>query len=414
MADLLFLSQRLPYPPNKGEKIRAFRILEHLARDHRVHLGCLVDDPADWEHAGSLADLVAGLHLARLSPTAARLRCLIGLAGGEPLSLAYFRDPGLAAWVRETLATVRPDVAFVYSSAMAQYLLPVLDDGTGVGRPRAVLMDFVDVDSDKWRQYAPTRPWPLSWIFAREARTLLDFDRRIARAADASLFVSEPEAALFRRLAPESAERTHAVSNGIDAEFFSPEAPESAVSSGAGGQDLVFTGTMDYWPNVDAVTWFAEAVLPRIHARHPDARFVVVGANPSPAVAALARLPGITVTGRVADVRPYIAGAAVSVAPIRIARGIQNKVLEAMAMAKAVVATPAAFEGIEAEAGSEIALAAADGDAAAQAADFAGAVLDLLAKPERAAAIGQAARARVVADYAWPARLKALDRLIAG
>ncbi len=407
MDDLLFLCQRIPYPPNKGEKIRAFQILRHLARRYRVHLGCLIDDPADVQHVPVVRALCAEAHFAALDRGAARLRCLAGLAAGRPLSLAYFHHPGLKRWTGSLLARVRPAVAFIYSSAMAQYLPPWADKGPGVS-PGRTIMDFVDVDSDKWRQYAERRPGalalPARWLYRRESRTLLAFDRRVAARVDASLFVSEPEAALFRRLAPESATKTFAVANGIDADTFSPERayPRPAALAGP-GPVLAFTGTMDYWPNVDAVRWFTAEILPRIQAVRADVRFVVVGANPTAAVRALANRAGVAVTGRVADVRPYLAHADLAVAPIRTARGIQNKVLEGMAMAKPVVTTPQALEGIDAEPGREL-IVAPD-----RPADFAAAVLAQLAQPN---GIGPAARRRVIADYSWDARLAALDRLI--
>ena len=401
MDDLLFLCQRIPYPPNKGEKIRAFQILRHLARRYRVHLGCLIDDPADVQHVPVVRALCAETHFAALDRGAARLRCLAGLATGRPLSLAYFHHPGLKRWTGSLLARVRPAVAFIYSSAMAQYL-------PAGGPPGRTIMDFVDVDSDKWQQYAERRPGvlalPARWLYRRESRTLLAFDRRVAARCDLSLFVSEPEAALFRRLAPESAAKTFAVANGIDADTFSPERayPRPAELAGP-GPVLAFTGTMDYWPNVDAVSWFAAEILPRIQAVRADVRFVVVGANPTAAVRALADRAGVAVTGRVADVRPYLAHADLAVAPIRTARGIQNKVLEGMAMAKPVVTTPQALEGIDAEPGRELILAPD------QAAGFADAVLGALAQPN---GIGPAARRRVNADDSWGARLAALDRLL--
>ena len=405
MSDLLFLCQRIPYPPNKGEKIRAFQILRHLARRYRVHLGCFVDDPADFAHVPAVQALCAETHFAALDRGAARRRCLAALAAGRPLSPAYFHDPGLARWTGSLLARSRPSVAFIYSSAMAQYLPAERDGGVLPGR---TVMDFVDVDSDKWRQYADRRPGvlalPARWLYRRESRTLLAFDRQIAARLDVSLFVSEPEAALFRRLAPESAAKTFAVANGIDADTFSPDRayPRPAELAGP-GPVLAFTGTMDYWPNVDAARWFATEILPRIRAARPDARFVVVGANPTAAVRALATRAGVAVTGRVADVRPYLAHADLAVAPIRTARGIQNKVLEGMAMARPVVTTPQALEGIDARPGHELILAPD------RPAEFADAVLGQLAQPN---GIGPAARRRVVADYSWPARLAALDRLI--
>ncbi len=408
MLDLLFLCQRIPYPPNKGEKIRAFQILNHLARRYRIHLGCLVDDPADFQHVPVVRELCAETHFAALDRGAARRRCLAGLATGRPLSLAYFHDPGLARWTGSLLARRAPSVVFVYSSAMAQYLPDGLGGRAGGVPQGRTIMDFVDVDSDKWRQYAERRTGvlalPARWLYRRESRTLLAFDRRVAARLDLSLFVSEPEAALFRRLAPESAAKTFAVTNGIDADTFSPDRayPRPAVLDGP-GPVLVFTGTMDYWPNVDAVSWFAAEILPRIQATRADARFVVVGANPTAQVRALANRAGVAVTGRVADVRPYLAHADLAVAPVRTARGIQNKVLEAMAMAKPVVVTPQALEGIDAEPGREL-IVAPD-----RPADFAEAVLGALAQPN---GIGEAARRRVIADYSWSARLAELDRLL--
>ncbi len=399
MRDLLFLCQRLPYPPDKGDKIRSFHILRHLGKSHRIHLGCFVDDPADWRHAPKLRELCADAYFAKLDPRLARLRCSKGLLTGAPLSLPYFGDRGLMAWVRGVLARVEPEAAFIYSSAMAQYVLD------GAPPPGRMVMDFVDVDSDKWRQYAETQAWPLGWMYRRESRTLLAFERRVARAADASVFVSEPEAELFRRLAPESAAKTFAVGNGIDADFFSPGADYPSPFD-TSGPVLVFTGTMDYWPNVEAVTWFAREVFPAIRERFASASFFIVGARPTAEVLRLGALAGVHVTGRVADVRPYLAHAAAAVVPVRIARGLQNKILEAMAMAKPVITTPEALEGIEAAPGTEV-LVAAD------AASFARRAVEAI-ENSAARELGRAARGRVVEAFAWPARLAPLDRLVTG
>ncbi len=397
MRDLLFLAHRIPYPPNKGDKIRSWNLLRHLARSYRVHLGCFVDDDADWRYTDKVRELCAQCHFAPLHPRRARLRSLAGLVRGQPLTLGYYRDRGFAAWVDERLAE-GVDVAFIYSSSMAQYLL------SAQARPRLVV-DFVDVDSDKWAQYAKRKPWPQSWIYGRESRTLLAFERHAAAHAAASLLVSPAEAQLFRDLAPESADRVHAVNNGVDLEFFAPDG-DHPDPFGGDGLDLVFTGAMDYWPNVDAVGWFAREVLPLLRREDPRFHFTIVGGNPSPRVTELAREPGVTVTGRVADVRPYLAHAALVVAPLRVARGIQNKVLEAMAMARPVVATPQALEGIDAAPGEE--LVVADG-----AAEFAAAVARLAGDPERDA-MGRRARARVTEHYGWEASLRPLDALLDG
>jgi sugar transferase (PEP-CTERM/EpsH1 system associated) len=396
--DLLFLTQRIPYPPTKGEKIRPFHVIEHLRRSFRIHLGTLIDDPADVAHGPTLAALCADTHFARLDPRRAKLRCATGLITGEPLSLPYFRDRGLARWVARVLAAVRPAAVFVFSSAMAQYVMD------GLGGARVSIMDFADVDPEKWRAYAAETRGPMGWVYGREARLLLAHDRRVAARFDHSLFVSEPEAALFRRLAPEVAPRVAAMSNGVDATYFAPD-PARPDLVGPDRPVFAFTGAMDYRPNIDAVVWFATAILPLIRAALPAARFVIVGARPTPEVERLAAEPGVIVTGRVPDVRPYLAHATAAVAPLRIARGIQNKVLEAMAMARPVVATGAALEGIEARAGVELLVA----DDARGFADHCLAI----ARGTALDSLGTAARRRVLDHYTWAAQLAVLDRLLA-
>lgn len=399
MEDLLFLSQRIPYPPTKGDKIRSFNILRHLAKTYRIHLGCFIDEPEDWSHVESVRDLCADSNFTALNPNLAKIRCLTGLLTGEPLSVTYFRDAKLLAWVRQVLDRVEPAVAFIFSSVMAQYLLEA------PSRPRRIVMDFVDVDSEKWRQYAETRAWTLSWIYERESRMLLEFDRQIARTVDTNVFVSEPEAELFRRLAPESARKTFSVGNGIDTNYFSPSAVYPRPDYMA-GPALVFTGAMDYWANVDAVTWFAKEIFPIIRENVDNASFIIVGSNPTAEVVRLGETAGVHVTGRVPDVRPYLAHAAAAVVPIRIARGLQNKILEAMAMGKPVITTPQALEGIEAEPDSEV-LVAND------VASFARRAIEAIENPS-VHKIGQAARKRVVEAYSWPKKLASLDGLLAG
>src|SRR5215469_6834947 len=347
-GDVLFLSQRIPYPPNKGDKIRSWHFFRGLAERNRMHLGCFIDDAADWQRSGEIEKLCETSAILPLDPRWGKLRSLVaGFAAGEALTLPYFRARAMQDFVDRVLERHRPRLVFVYSSAMAQYLL-----GRDRGGARLVL-DMVDMDSQKWRQYAERKSWPTSFIYRREAKELHRFERAAAERFDRTLFVSRAEAELFARLTPEVASRVDFVNNGVDTAFFDP-ALGHADPFAPGMPALVFTGTMDYWPNVDAVLWFAEAIWPRLHGAAPAARFVIVGANPAPAVQQLARQPGIEVTGRVPDVRPYLAHAAVAVAPLRVAQGVQNKVLEAMSMAKPVVATPQALEGIDARPGREL------------------------------------------------------------
>ena len=393
--NLLFLTQRLPYPPIKGEKIRQYQILRHLARSFTVDLGCLIDDPADRQHVDPIRALCRDIHTPSIDRRAARLRCLTGLLTQEALSVTFFRHRGLADWVRDIVDRVRPEVIFVISSNMAPYVLDLPFAGTRI-------VDLVDVDSEKWHAYAQTAGWPMRWVYDREWRMVAALERRIARECDLSLFVSDAEARVMAAQVPDRADRVIGISNGVDYRFFDPSVayPDPYAP---GGPVFVFTGTMDYPPNIDAVRWFAAEVLPLIRATVPDARFAIVGNHPAPAVRALADQPGVIVTGWVPDVRPWLAHAAVAVAPMRIARGIQNKVLEALAMGRPVVVTSGALEGIEAEPDQHLLLAD-------DAAGFARAALRL-AGPD-GAAFGQAARDLVLSRYDWDIRLRRLDALM--
>ncbi|MGE5548730.1 MAG: TIGR03087 family PEP-CTERM/XrtA system glycosyltransferase [Solirubrobacterales bacterium] len=399
MRSLLFLAHRMPFPPTKGDKVRSFAVLKALARTWRVHLGCFVDDPADWQHVEGLKAYCESVCCVPLDKRWARVRSLMGLVRGTSLSEAWFHSPRLQRWTESVLADQRPEAAFLFSSVMAQYL-----PARHPLRPRRVVMDYIDVDSDKWAQYAKTKSWPTRWIYRREARTLFEFDRAAAYGLDACVFVSEAEADLFRRLVPRVAGKVWGISNGIDHGFFSPE-PRLADPFSGVAPTVVFTGAMDYWPNIDAVLWFAAEIFPKIRLAVPGVRFVVVGANPSREVLRLAEQEDIAVTGRVPDVRPYLAHATAVVAPLRVARGIQNKVLEGMSMGRVVVTTPQGFEGLEAEPGRHL-LVAADATA------FASAVVRVLLGDPSLAGIGEAARARVVEFYDWSDKLAAYHRLL--
>jgi sugar transferase (PEP-CTERM/EpsH1 system associated) len=396
LASLLFLTQRIPYPPTKGEKIRALQILHHLRRSFDIHLGTIVDDPADLPHIPTVQALCAGSHFATIDRARAKRSCLTGLLTGEPLSVTFYRDRGLAAWVRHTLQSVQPEAIVVCSSNMAPYVLDLPN------RARVRLVDLADVDSEKWRAYAEQGRGPMAWVHRREWHKTAALEARIARECDWSTFVSPQEAALFAGQHPAETGKIRSVSNGVDHAYFDP-AIDLPPLFAQDRLNFVFTGTMDYPPNIDAVTWFAENILPIIRATAPTAQFHIVGASPAPKVQALTATPGVFVTGRVADVRPYVRHATACVAPMRIARGIQNKVLEAMAMARPTIVTADALEGIEATPGTEVLLAnAAEAFAAAclQAAGPAG------------PALGQAARLRVLASYTWAERLRGFDRLL--
>jgi sugar transferase (PEP-CTERM/EpsH1 system associated) len=338
MKEILLLAHRIPYPPNKGDKIRSFHLLKYLSESYRVHLGAFVDDPNDWRYASDVRNFCGEACLLPLHPGRAKLKSLKGLAVGLPLTVPYYSDARMSAWVAGILKQRSIHAVLVFSSAMAQYVV----EHASVPR----IIDFVDVDSDKWRQYATQKTWPMNWVYRREAAYLARYDRKIANSFSCSLFVSENEASLFKGLAPEVKERIMSIENGVDTAYFSDQA-DYANPYAPGEHVMVFTGAMDYWANIDAVTWFARDIFPEIRRQMDTARFYIVGARPTEAVRNLARIEGVAVTGAVEDVRPFLKHARCAVTPLRIARGIQNKVLEAMAMGKSIVSTGAAIEGIE-------------------------------------------------------------------
>lgn len=392
---LLYLVHRIPYPPNKGDKVRSFNILRQLATRHRVFLGTFVDHPDDVQHIDKLSEWCEESRVIRLDPRRAKIASLRGLLTGEALSVPYYRSAALADWVKQVVAREGIHEAVAFSGPMAQYL-----DAPGLSHR---VIDFCDLDSAKWTQYAGDHRWPMSWLYRREGRCLLAFERAAAAGADASIFVTEAEADLFRKAAPELAGRVSAMQNGVDADYFSP-ANGGISPYPAGGPVIVFTGAMDYWPNVDAVVWFATELLPKVREQVPDARFWIVGMNPTPAVQALAG-EGVVVTGTVPDVRPYLAHADAIVAPLRIARGIQNKVLEAMAMARPVVISSAPATGLAARAGH-------DCEIAHSSEEFVSRTVALLGDVTLRRNMGLAARDAVLRAYSWSAHLAALEKLL--
>lgn len=397
MAEILFLVHRAPWPPDRGDRIRSWHMFEALARLAPVHVAALADDEVDAAAArAKMTPLCKSLaiEVRRASRPVALAQAVLR---GEPVSNRLFRNAALTHHVDALIDGGAITHVVVFSGQMAQYV-PAGFDGP-------VLMDFVDVDSAKFATYADQdKRQPLNWVHKREARVLGAYEAEVARRVDASLFVSAAEVALFCSRSGLDATKVHAVENGIDTDRFDPAVALEPVGAGEGPL-AVFTGQMDYRPNIDAVRWFAFDILPLIRARHADARFAIVGRAPTDEVRALEKLPGVIVTGEVPDVRPWLAAADAVVAPLLLARGIQNKLLEAMAMARPVVASGAAATGIDAVAGEHL-LVADDADAMAKAV---GALFDDRAK---GAAMGQAARARMIARYGWDARLAPLGSLL--
>lgn len=386
---ILMLAHRIPYPPHTGDKVRAYYVARHLAKRHDLTLAFPIDDRDDWSGLDPLREEVGDIEFAGLWKHWGMFKGCVGLAFGRPVTLCCFASRRLRARIARRLQESVYDLVYVSSAAMAQYV-----EGE---RTIPAVMDFVDVDSDKWTQYGRRARPPLTWVYRTEGRRLQAYEARVARWARLCLLSTPAEEALLGAFAPWA--KTAVIPNGVDLAYYaSPPRP-------AADPALVFTGAMDYLPNIDAVTYFCSEIFPIIRAAVPAVCFSIVGLNPAPSVLALGRLPGVVVTGAVPDVRPYYAGAAVCVAPLRIARGVQNKVLQAMAMGLPVVATSPACGGIQARAEED--LVVEDAPAA-----FAKRVVDLLRDPTGRAALGRRARTFVEAHHSWEASLNRLEGLL--
>lgn len=384
---ILYLCHRIPYPPDKGDKIRAFHQLRAMAARHEIDLFTLADDPADMERQPALREYCRQVMVAQLNSRLARLRSLPYLFTSTALTLPYFGSAELARQVRKALAERSYDRIFVYCSAMAQYVETVQ------GIP--IVTDLVDVDSDKWTQYATFTRFPFSAVYRREGRALERYERSVCQRSAAVVVTTEREAQLVRRISPEA--RVHVIPNGVDTGFFQPPAEASDIAPAVG-----FTGDMSYFPNQEAVTQFARNILPLIRKSVPETKFLIVGRSPSPEVRALSQTPGVEVTGFVPDVRTYLARMRVSVAPFSIAAGIQNKILEAMSYELPVVATSRAVQGLTP--GAAAGVETADTPVA-----MADAIVRLLRNPQLAREKGRESRRLITGEYNWP---QSLDRLL--
>ncbi len=400
---LLYLAHRIPYPPNKGDKIRSYNELAFLCQRYEVDLVCFLDAPGDEKYLPKLREMCRSVSAFRRGPLLQVTRLLRGFLTGEPLSVALYDHPGLRARVRELTAAHDYARIFIFSGQMAQY-------ADSAWLPRTVI-DFCDVDSYKWDNYADRLPFYSGWFYRLEARRLLAFEKEAARAALAAVFITPAELDIFKTLGGEG--RLVALGNGVDTEFFSPAgsgaaasgtAASAAAAPGAGRTGsitgrILFTGAMDYFPNEEGVVWFAREVLPGVRRKFPGAHFVIAGSNPTQKVKALARLEGVEVTGFVEDMRAEQAKAHVVVVPLRIARGMQNKVLEAMACGKAVVVARKAMGGIHAEDGRDLCVAESPEE-------FQAALTSLLGDPARVEAMGSAAREYILRNLSWQSGLE--------
>jgi len=326
-----------------------------MAARYEVHLGCFVDDADDEKYVGEIGKYCKTTCIRKLNRFSSTIKSAKGLVNGNALSLPYYFDRTLATWIDDVLATSNVSAIVAFSSPMGQYVL-----GPQYKNIRRI-MDFVDIDSDKWRQYAKRSHGPMKWIYSREAALLEDFERNVTEAFDSVVFVSENETSTFSSQWPDTKMKHFTVCNGVATDYFDP-ALEFISPFNSDVIPIVFTGLMDYWPNVDAVGWFAREVLSEVRNKIPKLQFWIVGASPTNEILKLDSDPGIVVTGKVPDVRPYLKHAAAVIAPLKIARGVQNKVLEGLAMGRPVICTPQAAAGLSDKAEAPIRVASSQSE----------------------------------------------------
>lgn len=389
-AALLYLVHRVPYPPDKGDRIRALQVVKYLGRRAALHLACLADEPVDPAALEVLRRYCARVAVVPLGPRSRWLRAALSVARGHTVTEGAFRSPQLQATLRAWARQVRFRACLASSSGMAAYLrLPGL-------RGTPAVIDLVDVDSQKWLDYAAASRGPAAWLYRLEGRRLRRLEGGLAGWARAVTVVSAAEVSLYRRFCPDGPVRL--APNGVDLEYFRPAAgPEEPACA--------FVGALDYRPNVEGIRWFCAEVWPAITAGCPGARLYVVGRRPTPPVQRLACQPGVEVVGAVPDIRSYLARSAMAVAPLPIARGVQNKVLEALAMGKAVVASPQALAGVPAQPGTHLLSASTPRE-------WAAAVLRLLEAPALRRRLGAAGRAFVEESGQWERCLRPLGALL--
>jgi sugar transferase (PEP-CTERM/EpsH1 system associated) len=387
--DVLHLAHRVPYPPDKGDRIRTFRILRWLAPRARVHLACLADEPVAKETVSVLRGLCARVAVVPLGK-GRWVRALSTLASGRTVTEGAFTSPGLRAVLAEWARATPFHAVLTSASSLAPYLqMPELRDVPAV-------VDFMDVDSQKWFDYAAASRGPRAWLYRTEGRRLRKLEIETADRARAIMLVSTAEAQLFRQFCTSGT--VEVIPNGVDLDSFRPTDELECDT-------CVFVGALDYRPNVDGVCWFCREVWPAIHQRSPQAKLSLVGRRPAPAVSRLAEVPGVEVVGAVPDVRPYLARAVVAVVPLQIARGIQNKVLEALAAGKATVASPPALAALHTQPGVHLLAAGAP-------AEWIEAILRLFADAGLRKQLGAAGRRYVAEHHRWERCLEPLAGLL--
>lgn len=386
----LLLCHRIPWPPDKGDKIRSWRLVEHLSQNYSLSLGFFVDDPDDEKHVPYLEGFCDSLFWRRLDPLRARTKSLSGLITGEPLTFPYYRDTAMRNWVKG-----EREKGLAFELAFSSSMVPYIEES-----PFAKFADLVDADSAKWSGYAARKSFPMSFVYRREGRLLAREEARISRTMNRTFLISPEEADIVRVLPGADNNKIDWWANGVDTEYFDPAADFAHLPERT---DLIFTGAMDYWANAEAICEFVETVWPSLKKAHPSLTLTIAGARPLPEVQRLAQLPGIAVTGRVDDMRSWLSAAKIAIAPLNIARGVQNKVLEAMAMGLPVVASPEAALGISCEQDRELFISRDAGEMTRM-------IGNLLNDEALRTRTGAAARTRMVSDFGWAPCLLRLTR----
>jgi len=388
---ILYLAHRAPTAPDRGDRIRSYHWLTRLAREADVWLATCADEPLTQVEAARLEALCERTAIATVAGRGRWLRGASRLALGGTATEGLFWSADLKQQVDAWSKEVSFDAALVFCSSMGAYLPRSLP-------AERVVLDLVDVDSEKWHNYAARARGPARWLFDLEGRRLRSLEQKLAARSHAVALVSEAEAQLFRGIAPSTP--VFGVPNGVDLDYF-----HATQSDEAEGRTCVFVGALDYRANIDAVTWFCHEAWPEVRRRQPQATLLLVGRKPTVAVRQLDSIAGVRVVGQVPDVRPYLEQATVAVAPLRIARGIQNKVLEAAAMSRAVVVSPAALEGLELQPGREVELAE-------DPREWGERISALMNDAPRRRALAMAARRHVEAKHSWQACFEPLARLL--
>jgi sugar transferase (PEP-CTERM/EpsH1 system associated) len=387
---VLYLCHRFPYPPKRGGKIRPFNMIRHLtSQGHEVTVCSLSRSAAETAEAEGIAPHCHAFHIGQVTEPVQMLRMVLRLPLVTPSSMGYFYSAELAAKVRELLATQVFDLIFVHCSSVAQYVEHV----THIPK----ILDFGDMDSQKWLEYAQRKPFPLSLGYRLEGTKMLWAEKRLARRFDLCTATTRAEWETLQGYGTGAA--TDWFPNGVDAAFFDP------VDAGYDADTISFIGRMDYYPNQECMARFCAEVWPQLKAQRPAMKLLVVGADPSAEMRRLGELPGVTVTGSVPDVRPYIRSSALMVAPLSIARGTQNKILEAMAMGVPVVTSSVAAGGVDAVAESHLLVA----DSATE---ITRAILRIAENPVERRRLAVAGRQRVLSHHAWPRSMQRLDGII--